>query len=32
MRSIVQIRKLERHARLEHESIVDTYKNALGIE
>ncbi len=32
MRDIVKIRKMERHFRLEHESIVDTYKNALGIE
>lgn len=32
MRDIVRIRKIERNARIEHESIVDTYKNALGIE
>lgn len=32
MRDIIKIRKIERNARLEHESIVDTYKNALGIE
>ena len=32
MRDIVRIRKIERNARMEHESIVDTYKSALGIE
>ncbi|WP_030540311.1 DUF2312 domain-containing protein [Sphingobium sp. DC-2] len=32
MRDIVKMRKMERHYRLEHESIVDTYKSALGIE
>jgi len=32
MRDIVRIRRIERNARIEHESIVDTYKSALGIE
>lgn len=32
MRDIVRIRKIERHARIEHEGIVETYKAALGIE
>lgn len=32
MREIVRLRKLEAHVRRENEDIVETYKNALGIE
>jgi uncharacterized protein (UPF0335 family) len=32
MRSIVRLRKMERHARQEAEALLETYKNALGIE
>lgn len=32
MRSIVRLRKLERNARQEAEALLETYKNALGIE
>lgn len=32
MRSIVRLRKMERHARMEAEALLDTYKSALGIE
>lgn len=32
MRSIVRLRKMERNARQEAEALLETYKNALGIE
>ncbi|WP_336957818.1 DUF2312 domain-containing protein [Sphingobium aquiterrae] len=32
MRSIVRLRKLESHVRQEAEALLETYKNALGIE
>lgn len=32
MRSIVRLRKVERHARLEADALLETYKNALGID
>lgn len=32
MRAVVRLRKLEKHVRQEHEAILETYKNALGIE
>jgi len=32
MRDIVKLRKLERNARMEAEALLETYKNALGIE
>lgn len=32
MRSIVRLRKMEPHHRLEAEALLDTYKAALGIE
>ncbi len=32
MRSIVRLRKMEAHARQEAEALLETYKNALGIE
>lgn len=32
MRSIVKLRKMERNARMEAEAMLETYKNALGIE
>ncbi|EQA99502.1 hypothetical protein L288_19585 [Sphingobium quisquiliarum P25] len=32
MRSIVRLRKMERNARMEAEALLETYKNALGIE
>lgn len=32
MRSIIRLRKMESHARMEAEALLETYKNALGIE
>ena len=32
MRDIVKLRRLERNARMEAEALLETYKNALGIE
>jgi len=32
MRAIVRLRKMERNARMEAEALLETYKNALGIE
>lgn len=32
MRAIVRLRKLESHVRMEAEALLETYKNALGIE
>lgn len=32
MRSIVRLRKLEKHAREEAEALLDTYKAALGLD
>jgi len=32
VREIVKLRKMERHARMEAEALLETYKNALGIE
>jgi len=32
MRTIVRLRKLESHVRQEAEALLETYKNALGIE
>jgi uncharacterized protein (UPF0335 family) len=32
MRQIVRLRKLEKHVRLEAEALLETYKNALGLE
>ncbi|GLT01080.1 hypothetical protein GCM10007897_24710 [Sphingobium jiangsuense] len=32
MRAIVRLRKLESHVRQEAEALLETYKNALGIE
>jgi len=32
MRAVVRLRKLEKHVRQEHEAILETYKNALGLE
>jgi len=32
MRSIVRLRKLERNARMEAEALLETYKNALGLD
>lgn len=32
MRTIVRLRKMENHARQEAEALLETYKNALGIE
>ncbi|MDF0543094.1 DUF2312 domain-containing protein [Sphingobium sp. H39-3-25] len=32
MRSIVRLRKLESHVRQEAEALLETYKNALGID
>lgn len=32
MRAIVRLRKLENHVRQEAEALLETYKNALGIE
>jgi uncharacterized protein (UPF0335 family) len=31
MRSIVRLRKMEKHARDEMDALLDTYRNALGI-
>jgi len=32
MRAIVRLRKLESHVRMEAEALLETYKNALGLE
>jgi len=32
MRAVIKLRKMERNARMEAEAILETYKNALGIE
>lgn len=32
MRAIIRLRKLESHARQEAEALLETYKNALGIQ
>jgi len=32
MRTIVRLRKMERNARQEAEALLETYKNALGLE
>lgn len=32
MRSIVRLRKLEKHAREEAEALLETYKQALGLD
>lgn len=32
MRSVVRLRKLETHARLEAEALLETYKAALGLD
>jgi len=32
MRTIVRLRKLERNARMEAEALLETYKNALGLD
>jgi len=32
MRAIVRLRKMENHVRQEAEALLETYKNALGIE
>ena len=32
MRAIVRLRKLENHVRQEAEALLETYKNALGID
>lgn len=32
MRNIVRLRRLEAHARQEADALLETYKNALGIE
>lgn len=32
MRSIIRLRAMERDARLEEESLLDTYKSALGLD
>jgi uncharacterized protein (UPF0335 family) len=32
MRAIVRLRKMERNARMEAEALLETYKNALGID
>lgn len=32
MRAIVRLRKMESHVRQEAEALLETYKNALGIE
>ena len=32
MRSIVRLRKLEKHVRMEAEALLETYKAALGLE
>lgn len=32
MRAIVRLRKMENHARMEAEALLETYKNALGLE
>lgn len=31
MRQIIRLRKMERHARIEAEMLLETYKNALGL-
>jgi uncharacterized protein (UPF0335 family) len=32
MRTIIRLRKMEAHARQEADALLETYKNALGIE
>lgn len=32
MRSIIRLRRLEKHVRQEAEALLETYKNALGLE
>ena len=32
MREIVKLRRMERSARIEAEALLDTYKNALGLD
>lgn len=32
MREVIKLRRLEKHVRQEAEAILETYKNALGIE
>lgn len=32
IRAIVKLRKLEKHVRQESEALLETYKNALGLE
>ena len=32
MRQIVRLRRMERNARIEAEALLDTYKNALGLD
>ncbi|SCW55780.1 Uncharacterized conserved protein, UPF0335 family [Sphingobium faniae] len=32
MRAIIRLRKLERNSRMEAEALLETYKNALGLE
>lgn len=32
MRGIIRLRRLEKHVRQEAEALLETYKNALGIE
>lgn len=32
MRAIIRLRKMENHVRQEAEALLETYKNALGIE
>lgn len=32
MRAVIQLRKMERHARQEHDAILETYRRALGLD
>lgn len=32
MRAVIRLRKLEKHVRQEQEAMLETYKNALGID
>jgi len=32
MRSVIKLRKMERQARQEEEALLETYKNALGLD
>lgn len=32
IRAVIRLRKLEKHVRLEAEALLETYKNALGLE